>query len=480
MNQKKILITTAIDYVNDIIHVGHIYQKVAADVLARYYRRLKGEENIFFLTGTDEHGLKAEEAAKEAGKNVKDFVDEIAAADKKEQDSLNISYNRFIRTTDSDHLKLVVDFWNRVKANGDIYLADFTGKYCRGCESFKTESELENNHCPLHPKEEVKLVTEKNYFFRWKRYVPFLKDYILNHPEFVLPFSRRNEVLAFVDKIEDITVSRRKEAVSWGIEVPADSTQVIYVWFDALINYLTGALPVGFWDEDTAIIHILGKDNLRWHALLWPAMLKSAGYRLPTSIYAHGFLTLNGKKISKSLGNIVRVGELVSKYGADAVRYYILGRTNFAEDGDFSVQKLEEAYNGDLANGLGNFTARVLALAEKVNLENDQNFDEEIKKEIQKTKVIISQKLNEFKFHEALAVVWNLISFGDRYINEKKPWQTKDKKTIFGLVVILDNIAAFLYPFMPQTAEKITKSIVWENNGLKVKRTENLFPKLIS
>ena len=480
MNQKKILITTAIDYVNDIIHVGHIYQKVAADVLARYYRRLKGEENIFFLTGTDEHGLKAEEAAKEAGKNVKDFVDEIAAADKKEQDLLNISYNRFIRTTDSDHLKLVVDFWNRVKANGDIYLADFAGKYCRGCESFKTESELENNHCPLHPKEEVKLVTEKNYFFRWKRYVPFLKDYILNHPEFVLPFSRRNEVLAFVDKIEDITVSRRKEAVSWGIEVPADSTQVIYVWFDALINYLTGALTVGFWDEDTAIIHILGKDNLRWHALLWPAMLKSAGYRLPTSIYAHGFLTLNGKKISKSLGNIVRVGELVSKYGADAVRYYILGRTNFAEDGDFSVQKLEEAYNGDLANGLGNFTARVLALAEKVNLENDQNFDEEIKKEIQKTKVIISQKLNEFKFHEALAVVWNLISFGDRYINEKKPWQTKDKKTIFGLVVILDNIAAFLYPFMPQTAEKITKSIVWENNGLKVKRTENLFPKLIS
>jgi len=478
MNQKKVFITTAIDYVNDIIHVGHIYQKIAADVLARYYRRLRGESNVFFLTGTDEHGLKAEEAAKEARKDIKDFVDEIASFDRKEQDLINISYNRFIRTTDPDHVAMVVDFWNRVKANRDIYLDDFTGKYCRGCESFKTESELENNRCPLHPNEEIKFVTEKNYFFRWKRYVPFLKEHILNHPEFVLPLARRNEVLAFVDKIEDITVSRRKEAVSWGIEVPDDSSQVIYVWFDALINYLTGAFSVGFWDENTKIIHILGKDNLRWHALLWPAMLKSAGYCLPTNIYAHGFLTLNGRKISKSLGNVIRVSDLVSKYGADAVRYYILGKTNFSEDGDISIQKLEETYNGDLANGLGNFAARVLALAEKIDLDNKQDFDKEVKEEIEKAKIKTFEKLEEFKFHEALATIWSLISFGDRYINNKKPWQTKDKRVIFSLVVVLDNIAAFLYPFMPGISEKITRSIIWENNRLKVKRTENLFPKL--
>jgi methionyl-tRNA synthetase len=478
MTQKKICITTAIDYINDVIHIGHAYQKVAADVLARYYRILNGKDNVFFLTGTDEHGLKAEESARESKKNVKEFADEIAAADKKEQDLLNVSYDRFIRTTDSDHIVAAVDFWKRIKESGDIYLDDFTGKYCSGCESFKTESELENNHCPLHLKEEIKLATEKNYFFRWKRYVPFLKEHITSHPEFVLPSSRRNEVLAFVDKIEDITISRRKEAVSWGIEVPGDPDQLIYVWFEALINYLTGALPIGFWGEDTKIIHILGKDNLRWHALLWPAMLKSAGYPLPATIFAHGFLIFNGQKISKSLGNITRPSELVSKYGADPVRYYLLGRTNFAEDNDVTISKLEDAYNGDLANGLGNFAARVLTLAEKIELKINQIFDDEIKKEIEKTKAAVAEKLNEFKFHEALAVIWNLISFSDRYINENKPWETRNEKVMFGLVVVLDNVAALLAPFMPQTAEKITKSIIWQDGNLEIKKPEILFPRL--
>lgn len=475
---EKVLITTAIDYVNDVLHIGHAYQKIAADVFARYLRLLNGKDKVFFLTGTDEHGAKAEEAAREAGQKVKEFVDRIAAADRKEQDSLNISYNRFIRTTDGDHEKMVIDFWNKVKANGDIYLGDFKGKYCRGCESFKTEADLEDGRCPLHPREELEIVTEKNYFFRWKKYVPFLKEYINGHSGFVLPLSRRNETLAFVDKIEDITISRKKEAVGWGIDVPGDASQKIYVWFEALINYVSGAQPVGFWDKSTKIIHILGKDNLRWHALLWPAMLKSAGYTLPATVYAHGFLTVNGQKVSKSLGNVIRPSELVAKYGADAVRYYLLAKANFAEDGDISVAKLEETYDGDLANGLGNFAARVLTLAEKERLSINQPFTETVKNEIEKVKRTVGKKIEGFKFHEALAALWSLVSFGDRYVNENKPWETRDPAVIFGLVVILDNVAALLAPFLPATAEKITKSIIWSDGDLKVKRTENLFPKL--
>jgi len=475
---NRFYVTTAIDYVNDVIHIGHAYQKVTADVLARYYRQKLGKENVYFLTGTDEHGAKAEEAAREAGKPVKTFVDEIAAADQKEQASLNISYNRFIRTTDLDHVAEVVDFWKKAEKSGDIYLGDFTGKYCRDCESFKTDSDLTNGRCPFHSAREIEIITEKNYFFRWKKYAPFLKEHIEKHEDFVRPVARRNEILAFVDKIEDITVSRKRESVGWGIEVPGDSSQIIYVWFDALINYLTAGRQNGFWDEETKIIHILGKDNLRWHALLWPAMLKSAGYRLPDTIYAHGFLTFNGQKISKSLGNVIRPTDLVNKYGLDPVRYYLLSKANFADDSDISVQKLEEAHNGDLANGLGNFTARVLTLALKIDFAGNEKVRAEIDEKIKETRKVVKDKIDNFKFHEALAAVWGLISFGDSYVNEKKPWESQDKGVIFNLVVILDNVAALIAPFLPGTAEKITKNIEWHDGSLKVKKTENLFPRI--
>ncbi len=477
-NFKKVLITTAIDYVNDVLHLGHAYQKIAADVLARYYRLKLGQNNVYFVTGTDEHGLKVQEAASKEGKEVKKFVDEISFLDQKEQEALNISYDRFIRTTDEDHKENVIDFWKRVEKNGDIYLGDFQGLYCQGCESYKTEIDLENNKCPLHPKEDLKLITEKNYFFRWQKYIPFLKELILKNEDFILPEARRNEVLAFVDKIEDITISRRKEAVSWGIEVPGDPDQVIYVWFDALINYLTAGKKVGFWDEETKIIHLLGQDNLRWHALLWPAMLKSAGYSFPSTIYAHGFITLNGQKISKSLGNIIRPRELTSKYGADPVRYYLLGKTSFAEGGDFSLAKLEEVYNGDLANGLGNFTARVLTLAENQEFDSDQKLSPEVQLKIEETKKIFEEKILEFKFNEALSHLWNLIAFGDSYINQKKPWFNKEKEVLFDLVVLLDNIAGLLKPFLPETTEKITQAIYWSHQKLRVKKIDHLFPKI--
>lgn len=467
---NKVLITTAIDYVNDVLHVGHAYQKIVADVLARYYRLTKGEENVFFLTGTDEHGGKAQEAAKAARKPVKDFVDEIALADQKQQDALNIFYDRFIRTTDSDHITTVVDFWKKVQKNGDIYPGEFKGKYCRGCESFKTETELENDHCPLHPKSKIELVIEKNYFFHWKKYVPFLKEHLAKHPQFVLPESRKNEVLAFVDKIEDLTISRRKEAVSWGIEVPGDPTQVIYVWFDALINYLTAAEPKGFWNEETQIIHILGKDNLRWHALLWPAMLKSAGYPLPTIIYAHGFLTLNGQKISKSLGNVIRPTELINKFGVDGTRYFFLRYGPLVNDTDISLEKIKEVYNADLANGIGNLVARVAKLCETNNVYAGKD-------EVGDFYPEVKENLDNLRLAEALNFIWNKISSLDRYLDQKRPWEKTgfhQKALWTDLIEGVREISFNLRPFLPETAEKIQKQFA----GPQIKSGPPLFPRL--
>lgn len=474
---QKVLITTAIDYVNDVIHLGHIYQKIAADVLARYYRLKLGEKNVYFLTGTDEHGLKAQTAALNLNKKVKDFVDEIAFLDRKEQDLVNISYNRFIRTTDQDHIEIVKDFWLKVFKNGDIYLGDFQGFYCEGCEAFKTESEIVNNKCPLHFNQELKLITEKNYFFKWSKYKYFLKEHILKNPNFVQPDTRRNEVLAFVDKIEDITISRKKENIFWGIEVPNDQNQVIYVWFDALINYFTGGWNSGFWDENTKIIHILGKDNLRWHALLWPAMLKSAGYKLPDIIYAHGFITLNGLKISKSLGNIIRPSEILKDYNADVLRYYLIAKTTFYEDADVSLTKIKEVYNADLANGLGNLISRVFNLVINLEFLEDEEIDKLMLLKINKTREEVFKKIEEFKFFEALNSIWQLIKETDIYINEKTPWKTKERKTLFTLITIILNLKELLKPFLPETALKIDSMLLKNNNKIKVVKKENIFPR---
>jgi len=311
---KKFYITTAIDYIDDVLHIGHAYQKIVADVLARYHRLLG--EKVFFLTGVDEHGGKAEKAAKKAGVDFKKWADKISQADKKELRLLNVSFDRFIRTTDKDHEKNVIDFWHRVEKNGDIYLGKYVGIYCEGCEGFITKKDLIKGRCPFHPTQKPVKLTEKNYFFRWSKYENFLKKHIKSHPEFLQPEARRNEMLSFLDRgLEDIPISR--PSVKWGIQVPGDSKHTIYVWFDALINYLSGT-PKDLWPAD---VHMLGKDNVRWHALFWPAMLKSAGYELPKTVYGHGFISLEGKKISKSLGNIIRPSELIAKVGGpDPIR----------------------------------------------------------------------------------------------------------------------------------------------------------------
>jgi methionyl-tRNA synthetase len=452
---KRFYITTAIDYVNDVVHIGHAYQKVIADILARYHRLL--EEKVFFLTGSDEHGAKAEEAAKVAGQSVNSFVDEVVSGNKEQLASLNIGFNRYIRTTDKDHVKQVTDLYLRVKKNGDIYKARFEGFYCSGCEEYKTKSELVNGRCPNHPNLPIKRLAEENYFFSWSRYQKFLKDYIVGHPEFIKPESRAREMLAFLSQgLSDISISRQN--VSWGIPVPGDSSQTLYVWFDALINYLTGA-PEGFWPAD---VHLLGKDNIRWHALLWPAMLKSAGFPLPKTVYAHGFLTINGQKISKSLGNIIRPKNLVEKFGTDGARYLLASSKTLAGDGDVSWEKLTNKYNADLANGLGNLVARLAKLCQI----SGAGFENKLPKPASVLSKDFRQKMENYRVLSALNYIWREVRLADQTLNKTQPWQIKNKKkqktVLAGIVDQLLKIAILLEPFLPQTSRVIIETFTKE------------------
>ncbi|HUV72512.1 MAG TPA: methionine--tRNA ligase [Clostridia bacterium] len=463
--RKKFYVTTAIDYINDVIHIGHIYQKVIADVFARYHRIVGNR--VFFLTGTDEHGSKAEIAATAAGlaKNVKEFVDKIARKDIEEQKSIGVSFDRFIRTTDPDHIKFVKIFWKKTARAGDIYSGEYEGIYCGGCEAYLSKSEIEEGRCPFHPEQKPQIVKEKNYFFRLSKYSSFLKKHIQQNPNFIWPESRKNEMLSFIKEgLQDIPISRSK--IRWGIPVPGDPKQTVYVWFDALINYLSGA-PTSFWPAD---VHVLGKDNTRFHTLLWPAMLRSAGYPLPKTVLVNGFLTLNGQKISKSLGNIIRASELVQKFGADPVRYYLLASKPIDTDGDVSEGKIAEAYRADLANGLGNLVSRVAKLAEKIDLEVPQKKSFDFSPEVE-------ESIERFRLDEALSFVWKRISEVNRKINQEKPWELTGKKLTNFLSWAINEIrqiAFDLQPFMPTSAEKILNQF----KGPKIKAKKPLFPRL--
>jgi len=469
MNKRnKFYITTAIDYINDVIHIGHAFQKIAADVLARYHRLLG--DNVFFLTGVDEHGSKAETAAQKAGIEIKDWCDKISQADEEQLRLLNISFDRFIRTSDPDHKKTVVDFWNKVEKTGDIYLGEYTGIYCEGCESFITEKELVDGKCALHPQLTLKKITEENYFFRWSKYKDFLKDYIKNHPQFILPESRKKEMLNFLEEIKDIPVSR--PSVKWGILVPGNPKHTIYVWFDALINYISGA-PKGFWPAD---VHLLGKDNSRWHALLWPAILKSAGYEIPKTVYVHGFLSLNGQKISKSLGNIIRPSDLVKEFGADPIRYYLLKIKPLADDGDISVEKIKETYNGDLANGLGNLLERVFTLIINNNIKLET---QALSKETKEAEEKYHSYMQNFQLFEALREIFSFIKKLDKYIDEKKPWLNPDPIVLNSLFNGIEKILEWMEPFMPSKTKQARDYIEKiKNKELGKDEKLNLFPRI--
>ncbi len=475
---KKFYVTTAIDYPNAEPHIGHAYQKIVADVLARWHKLLG--EDVWFLTGTDEHGKKIQEAAEKAGKTPKKFVDELSKKFKDAWKQLNIEPNRFIRTTDKDHEKLVQEAIIKCYKNGDIYLGEYEGYYCTGCEAYYTEKDLEEGCCPIHKKPITRL-KEESYFFRLSKYEKFLLDLYKKDPKFVLPKERKNEMANRVKEgLKDLSISRT--SFNWGIPFPLNKKHIVYVWFDALFNYISGSgKNHKYWP---ATIHLLGKDNGWFHAVYWPAFLKSSGYALPKTVFIHGFLTFNGQKISKSLGNAISPKILVEKYGADAIRYFVCRQFPFAEgeDGDFSEKSLVERHNNELADKLGNLISRVSALIEKYGLEKiDNNLSKKIK--IKK----IEKLFENLEIDKVLNEVFSFIDVCNEYIQKKKPWETHDKKVLYELADSIKIIGILLFSFMPSTSEKIAKQFGFEinygniNSPLKIskiKKAEILFKKI--
>jgi len=468
--KKKFYVTTAIDYPNAEPHIGHAYQKVVADIFARWHRLIG--EKVFFLTGTDEHGKKIQEVAEKAGKTPRQLVDENAEKFKLAWKSLNIAPDRFIRTTDKDHEKLVQEVIKKCYDNGDIYKGTYEGLYCVGCEAYYTEKDLVDGKCPLHNRP-LEVIKEESYFFRLSKYQDFLLKLYKEHPEFVLPNERRNEMTNRVKEgLKDLSISRT--SFNWGIPFPLDKKHITYVWFDALFNYLTGAgKNHEFWPAN---LHLLGKDNGWFHAVYWPAFLKSAGYELPKTVFIHGFLSFNGQKISKSLGNAISPMTLVEKYGADSVRYFIARNFAFAEgnDGDFSEKSLVDRHNNELANKLGNLVSRVSALAEryglestsKANVKNHKTLSRVEKYGLTKTENKLLKKLNlkkienhieNYEIDKALNEIFAFIDKTNEYVQEKKPWETQDKKVLYELADSIKAIAILLSPFIPETSEKISK-----------------------
>lgn len=449
--KNKFYVTTAIDYPNAEPHIGHAYQKIVADALSRWNHLLG--KNVWFLTGTDEHGKKIQESAERAGKKPRQFVDELAIKFKEAWKALDIKYDRFIRTTDSDHEKIVQEAIKKCYENGDIYLGEYEGLYCTQCEAYYTEKDLENGNCPVH-KKKVQTIKEESYFFRLSKYQKFLLELYKKHPEFILPKERRNEVISRVKEgLKDLSISRT--SFDWGIPFPLNKKHIVYVWFDALFNYLSGAGKKGeFWPAD---VHLLGKDNSWFHCVYWPAFLKSAGYEMPKTVFVHGFLTFNGQKISKSLGNVISPNVLVEKYGVDSVRYYILRNFVFGEDGDFSENVLVDRHNNELANKLGNLVSRVTTLAERYGIEKTEN------KLLKKLKIKeIEKNIDNYEFDKALNEVFAFIDDCNEYVQSKKPWETKDEKILYELVDSIKAIAILLWPFIPETSEKIAKNLGFE------------------
>ncbi|MDP1538780.1 MAG: methionine--tRNA ligase [bacterium] len=475
MKKKKFYLSTALPYVNSSPHVGFGLEIVQADVVARYHRFLS--EEVFFLTGTDENSLKNVQAAREEGISVKKLVDRNAKKFYELKKTLNLSFNDFIRTTEKRHIKGAQKLW--LACEKDIYKKIYRGLYCVGCEEFYKESELENGLCPEH-QTRPELVEEENYFFKLSQYQDKLKNIIENNGVKIIPQTRKNEVLSFINSgLEDICISRSAErGQGWGIPVPGDPSQILWTWYDALGNYINA---VGYSDNQKrfkkwwpADLHIVGKGIIRFHAVYWIAMLLSVRLALPKTIFVHGYLTSAGQKMSKSLGNVVDPIALVKKYGTDSVRYFLLREIPSTEDGDFTYEKFEQRYNADLANGLGNLVARVITLAKKSIIQGPKSkINPKFKTQIDKTRREYKKALEQFKFNEALISVWELISFCDRYIEKEKPWEEKSnqKGVISNLLFAVNNIAELLQPFLPGTSEKIFQQ-------LKTRKSKPLFPRI--
>ncbi len=474
MPDRHFYLTTALPYVNAPPHIGFALEMVQADILARHERRMG--KKVFFNTGTDEHGLKIYRAAERAGKNPQEYVDEYAAKFDRLKEALNLSYNNFIRTTDPHHVRAAQEFWKLCDKNGDIEKKVYQIRYCVECELEKSESELDHGKCIIHPHAEIEVIEEQNYFFKFSNYQEKLLNLYKKQPDFVVPESRFNEIKKFVEMgLEDFSISRLKEKMPWGIPVPGDNEHVMYVWFDALINYISAIGWPDKMDEFKKwwpVVQLAGKDQVRQQAAMWQAMLFSAGIPPSKQIVIHGFITSGGKKMSKSLGNVIDPFEMVEEYGTDAVRYYLARHIHPFEDSGFTEEKFKEAYNAHLANGLGNLVARVMKLGE-THLEEPITPPEPapFPKEY-------ATAIDTFEFNKAMDFIWGRVQVLDRRIAGEQPFvivrddPERGKILIAELLTELYWISRMLNPFMPATYELIKEAI--KSN----KMPSPLFPRL--
>ena len=474
MDKKSFYITTPIYYPSAKLHIGHAYCTTIADSVARFHRL--ADEEVFFLTGSDEHGQKIQQKAEEQGITPIEYVNPIVAGFQNLWKQLNISNDDFIRTTEKRHEKVVQEVFRRIYAKGDIYKGAYTGLYCTPCESYWTEHQLDENGCCPDCHRPVQEVSEEAYFFKISKYAHRLLKYIEENPDFIQPVSRRNEMINFINQgMEDLCISRT--SFDWGIPVPIDDKHVIYVWFDALTNYLT---PIGYLDDPEkfqkfwpANIHLVGKEIVRFHSIIWPCILMALDLPLPKQVFGHGWLVVDGTKMSKSIGNVVDPIGLIEEFGADAIRYFLLREINLGQDGNFSRDALIQRINSDLANDLGNLLHRTLNMVGKFQQgvvlapEGRSEIDASLIEDAMSTVKTFADDMNNMKISHAIKAVWAFISRANKYIDETAPWalaKDESKKqelanTMYNLVEALRIISGLIYPYMPTTAGKLWQQL---------------------